>query len=130
MKQAAALLLYRPDDGRVLVAKRSASAASNPDVWAFPGGKVEPGEKAMDAAVREFQEEMGSLPEIRVYRDPDISYPAPGFRLLTFYGAMLPLQDWEPVLDFEHSAYEWALPAELPEPLLPASRKAVRRFLQ
>ncbi|MFV0513837.1 MAG: NUDIX hydrolase [Jhaorihella sp.] len=44
-------------DGHVLLARRS----NMPDagLWGFPGGHVEPGETAMEAAVRELFEETG-----------------------------------------------------------------------
>ncbi len=51
------------EGGRCLVAQRGAgqSAALK---WEFPGGKVEPGEAAVDALAREVREELGV--EIRV----------------------------------------------------------------
>jgi len=44
--------------GRVLVARRGASAHLG-GAWEFPGGKLEEGESARDAAVRELAEETG-----------------------------------------------------------------------
>lgn len=43
---------------RVFVARRSAGGAMG-GKWEFPGGKLEPGERDADAAVREFDEEFG-----------------------------------------------------------------------
>lgn len=128
--EAAALLLYRPDDAKVLVVKRSMEMATNPGIWGFPAGKVEASEKPIDAAVREFQEEMGSVPFMRVFQAPFVSRPFPDLKLYIFYSAMEPMQmGWEPVLDGEHSEYGWANPRRLPEPVFPAARRAVRRFL-
>jgi mutator protein MutT len=45
-------------DGRFLIGQRPASAALA-GLWEFPGGKIEPGETAEEAAVRECQEETG-----------------------------------------------------------------------
>lgn len=56
-------------DGRVLIARRVSDVA---DGWyEFPGGKIEPGETAQEALIREWQEEM----RIRIR---DIQYLASG----------------------------------------------------
>lgn len=49
------------DQGRVLLARRSTTEGSLS--WAFPGGKVEPGETPEQAAVRETAEEVGVVVE-------------------------------------------------------------------
>lgn len=46
-------------DGRVLLVKRKKDPNAN--TWGFPGGHVELGETAMDAAVRELNEETGVI---------------------------------------------------------------------
>ena len=43
----------------VLMAKRASTADWAPDMWHFPGGKVESNEAVQDAAVREIAEEVG-----------------------------------------------------------------------
>ena len=45
-------------DGRVLLAKRPAGK-SMPNLWEFPGGKMEAGETPEDTIIRELQEELG-----------------------------------------------------------------------
>ncbi|HTE56063.1 MAG TPA: NUDIX hydrolase [Kofleriaceae bacterium] len=44
-------------DGRVLLVRRG--RPPNQQVWSVPGGRIEPGEPAADAAVREVAEETG-----------------------------------------------------------------------
>ncbi|GAA1788606.1 (deoxy)nucleoside triphosphate pyrophosphohydrolase [Nocardioides hankookensis] len=45
-------------DGRVLAARRT-TPPETAGRWEFPGGKVEPGESAAQALVREIDEELG-----------------------------------------------------------------------
>ena len=52
---AAAALVDK--DGRVLIAQRP-QGKSMAGLWEFPGGKVEPGERVEDAAIRELREEL------------------------------------------------------------------------
>jgi 8-oxo-dGTP diphosphatase len=51
---AAAIIVI---DGRLLLVRRAVEEGAL--VWQFPAGKVEPGESAEDAAVREAREETG-----------------------------------------------------------------------
>ncbi|WP_083707787.1 NUDIX domain-containing protein [Brevirhabdus pacifica] len=55
---AVAACIVRDQQGRVLLAQRRADQMS-PGTWEIPGGKVEPGEAAADAAIRELHEETG-----------------------------------------------------------------------
>ena len=50
-------------DGEVLVARRAADQHL-PDLWEFPGGKVEAGEEPEAAALRELREETGLTAEV------------------------------------------------------------------
>ena len=55
MKKAACVLLIRPSDGKLVVASRR----GEPGDIGLPGGKVDPGETCLEAAVRELYEETG-----------------------------------------------------------------------
>lgn len=57
VKPIAAVLAAVPRGGRVLLVRR----AKPPDRgrWGFPGGRIEPGETVIEAALRELQEETG-----------------------------------------------------------------------
>ena len=67
---AASVAVFR--DGKVLLALRA-----RPSVWSLPGGRIEPGETAEQAALRELREEVGVEAEIvafagereAIYRD-------------------------------------------------------------
>jgi len=55
--RVAAAILHR-GDGKVLLAQRL-PGTPYPGYWEFPGGKLEPGESARDALLRELEEELG-----------------------------------------------------------------------
>ncbi|HEY3329947.1 MAG TPA: 8-oxo-dGTP diphosphatase MutT [Capsulimonadaceae bacterium] len=61
--QIALALILSEDQRRVLVARRP-KGVHLADYWEFPGGKVESGESAEVAAVREAREEVGLVVRI------------------------------------------------------------------
>jgi mutator protein MutT len=67
----AACCLILSDDGKVLAVSRK----DDPTAFGLPGGKVDPGETAMQAAARELQEETGltatSLHQVFVRKEHD-----------------------------------------------------------
>jgi 8-oxo-dGTP diphosphatase len=54
--------VVRDDDGRLLLVRRGRPPAQGR--WSLPGGRIEPGETAAEAAAREVQEETGLEVEI------------------------------------------------------------------
>jgi len=68
---ALAALYRRTEAGEIelLVARRHADAIRG-GLWEFPGGKIEPGEAAASAALREVEEEVG------ITRDALVAEPA------------------------------------------------------
>jgi len=67
----AAAACIRDEDGRILLLQRSDGG----DLWGFPGGGIEPGERADEAAAREVYEEIGlkikPVALIGVYSSPE-----------------------------------------------------------
>ncbi len=64
--RAAAVLIpviARPDGATVLMTRRADSLASHTGQIAFPGGRLDPGETAVEAALREAWEEVALAPE-------------------------------------------------------------------
>jgi len=58
---AVALVLLDDDEGRAcfLLTRRAASLRAHARQWALPGGRIDPGESADRAALRELREEVG-----------------------------------------------------------------------
>jgi|GEM_PF-3553355 len=65
---------YVPYDDGVLLVRR-ANCSTNNSFWELPGGKVEPGQNALDAAVAETEQETGLLIEPFTEAIPFTSYP-------------------------------------------------------
>jgi 8-oxo-dGTP pyrophosphatase MutT (NUDIX family) len=107
---AGAGVLYRCGDS-VLLLLRSGNTRDFPLHWGFPGGGVEDGETAEQAAIRECQEEIGQAPAAPLCL---LDY-ADGFVTFTLTVA----EPFAPVLNDEHLGYVWAPLAALPQPLHP-----------
>lgn len=96
-------------DGKVLAAKRSASMAL-PGLWEFPGGKIEAGETAQEALLREISEELNCDIEVGNYlTTTDYQYPFGTVSLTTYFAE---LKGDEPELT-EHAEIRWLSPSEL-----------------
>lgn len=98
----AAGLLWQ--DGRVLLAQRLASDR-HALRWEFPGGKLEPGERAEDCIVREMEEEFGITVSVGAFLGEHThDYGQHNIRLLAYHlawtaGALRPTC---------HAAVAWA----------------------
>lgn len=59
------LCLYKSENGKplFLLLHRTKDEEVYPDIWQFITGSIESGEKAVDAALRELQEETGLKPD-------------------------------------------------------------------
>jgi len=59
----AVCVLLRQDVPCLLITKRAVSLRNHSGQWALPGGRREPSESAVDAALRELREETGVAAE-------------------------------------------------------------------
>ena len=117
-----AACIVRRADGRVLMARRTAGQIS-PGFWELPGGKVDPGETAQAAAVRELAEEVGLAAQApRPWIAYDHAFPLRRVRLNTF---LVDLWSGE-ARGREGQQIAWVDPAA-PDvaPLLPSVRRAL-----
>ena len=80
----------RPDPG-VLLTHRPETMRAHPGQVAFPGGKLDPGEDALEAALREAHEELGIEPgSVRVIGASDRFVTGSGFDVTPVLGLIPP----------------------------------------
>lgn len=112
-------ILYRAGSKVLLMKRREDDAQGG--TWAFPAGKIEDGETSAQAAFREFSEETG-----KILQPGDGEVQSLGawgdFELFGFEGP-----EFIPVLNDEHTAYQWADTTTLPEPLHPGVAEQIAR---
>ena len=97
--------------GRVLAARRSYPAESA-GRWEFPGGKVDHGESAEQAVVREVAEELGCEVSVTGWLEPEVEIRAG----LVLRVATASLVAGEPIPRAgEHDAVRWLSPDQLDE---------------
>lgn len=111
------------EDGSFLLAQRPPGKIWS-GYWEFPGGKVEPGETAHHALVRELREELGievetAYPWItRIFTYPHATVQLDFFRVTSWRGELHP---------HEGQQFVWQQPAEiLVDPVLPANKPILR----
>lgn len=91
-RRGAVLILFADTDGdgrgEVLLTERAHHMRSHPGQVSFPGGTIDPGESAVDAAVREAEEEIGLDPaEIEVFAElPELWLPPSNFAVTPILG--------------------------------------------
>ena len=117
---AAAVVLH---EGRVLVQTRGPGRSWSGH-WEFPGGKLEPGEDAAAAAIRECREELGL--EVRVLEPLDtVEWTYPGARVRVEFFLCAPVGAPSP-LATEGQQLLWAdADALLTLPFLPANARVL-----
>lgn len=101
----AAAVTYHPGRDQYLILQRAETLDVFPGRWDFPSGKMEDGENAEDAALRELREETGF--------DGDVQRDGGRFTVDTRHGTfrihpvLVAVDRAEPALSSEHTAYRW-----------------------
>lgn len=109
-------------NGKILVCKRG-PGGSCAHLWEFPGGKLEMGEDAFGAAVRECREELGiSIVPLAVLDEYPFAYPE---RDIYFYFVLATYGGEELLLNV-HEDTRWLTPYEMdPDEFCPADRRII-----
>ena len=103
MKGSAVVIL--DDDSNMLLLLRSEKSRWMPKKWGLPGGKIESGETAEEAVIRETKEEASLNIQNLTYLK-DLSNKAVDL----FYASSY---DGNVQIDFEHDDYEWVSRADV-----------------
>ena len=89
-RAGAVLMLFGegPQGGELLLTERAHDMRSHPGQVSFPGGSVDPGETAVEAALREAQEEVGVEPSsVEVFgRLPELWLPPSNYAVTPILG--------------------------------------------
>jgi 8-oxo-dGTP diphosphatase len=113
--------------GGLILAARRAPGMTQPGLWEFPGGKVEPGETPSAALRREIAEELGCAIDVGAHVATCEHETGPGFVILDTYRCAL--VSGEPRAS-EHAEIRWLTPEQLADlPWSPADLPTVRRLL-
>jgi putative (di)nucleoside polyphosphate hydrolase len=140
---AGVMLINR--DGRVFVGQRIDSTL---EAWQMPQGGIDPGEDALEAALRELHEETGVQPDkvsLIAEAPEELYYDLPDNMIGKVWGGKYrgQRQRWfafrfegeEGDIDIatpepEFRAYRWAEPEELPEAIVGFKRALYERLLE
>lgn len=114
------------NQGRILITKRHDQVHQG-GLWEFPGGKLEPGEAAIDGLLRELQEELGITP----------LHPEPLIQITHHYDDRSVLLEVYRVKDYmglpqgmEGQPLEWLSPQFMQAEKFPAADRPVINALQ
>jgi 8-oxo-dGTP pyrophosphatase MutT (NUDIX family) len=87
-------VVWREEEATLLLTQRAADLRDHSGQIAFPGGKIEPGESPLDAALREAEEEIGLKREkIEILGCLDPYQTSTGFRVFPLVGLVRPPLD-------------------------------------
>lgn len=98
------------DDGRILACRRSPNRSAGGQ-WEFPGGKVEAGESASEALIREIREELGV--GIEVLGELNEADTLVGDRVIRLTCFRTRLTDARPIESTDHDSFLWLTAPEL-----------------
>lgn len=98
-------------NGKILFLQRQVGKGQEYE-WGFPGGKLDYGEKAVDAAVRELEEETGiKIQPFQTRFIKKLYYRFPTFDFtVDLFHITLDKEELVTLRDEEHMGYKWVTP--------------------
>lgn len=103
--------IVRRDDGTILLIRRSLDSSTDPGRWDLPGGKMDRGERLVDALAREVLEETGLAVEpLRPFHVTHFVKEPFWVTSVTFLCSVV---GGEIRLSREHIEYAWVAPGDL-----------------
>jgi 8-oxo-dGTP pyrophosphatase MutT (NUDIX family) len=124
-----AAVLVLDEEDRLLMMKRSDIGC-----WGIPGGSMEPGEIAEEAAKREaFEEtnlEVKEMSLFGVFSGPELHYKYPNGDEVYNVSIVYLSHDWrgEIKLNEEHSEWKWFAACDIPEEVSPPIKPVIEQF--
>ncbi len=103
-REAAGCMVQRASDGKVLFLRRSKKETSKHGMYEFPGGKLEEGETAKEAALIETKEEAGL--DVKIIRQLNSHVDHTKKKVYHCFLAV-PKKGARVTLSFEHDDYKW-----------------------
>lgn len=98
-------------EGKVLLLKRSPRSSWAPNLWNIVTGKIEEGERPLEAALREIREEVALPVSLQQeYARYDVEYEGKIWRTYAF---RFSTDHADPILNDEHVDFAWTTPHEL-----------------
>ena len=107
MKIEGAVVILLDQNDKTLILLRPAEAKWAPLKWGYPGGKIEPGEDALDAAVRETKEETALDARSLILAKLKVDKPVEVYYTRDYSGTVR--------IDHEHNDWAWVSHDELKE---------------
>jgi len=118
-------------DGKILALKRSNSEEVFTELWDIPGGRINFGEKPVEALVREVMEETGLTVKVNPRPWTIWSFMANENKQVVGITMLADYVEGKVKLSEEHTEYRWILPAEFTELNADPSLKAeIAKFVE
>ena len=117
---ASGCLFLSTDTGRIMLQQRSGEV-NHPRTWGFFGGKAEKGERPNEALLREIEEELGLVPDIKKVI-PINKFTSPNKKFVYHTFLVTVEEEFIPILNNESDGYCWIKIGNWPRPLHPGAK--------